>query len=147
MCQWMSSLQFRDVKLTVKLCPCIVYRISQRYIYSEFLTDIIAKHDPATPLALFYAPHVAHCPLQVPKAAYEKFSFMTDDEGQCSAQTVKGVHTIDPHFPDLEYKCRQQYKAMVRTCARLISFLTNTWASTHRIPARARTRLLTVDIF
>ena len=38
---------------------------------------------------------------------------MTNDEGHCAAQTVKGVHSIDPHYPDLEYKCRQQYHAMV----------------------------------
>ena len=33
----------------------------------------------ATPLLVFYAPHVAHCPLQVPKAYYDKFDFMGDD--------------------------------------------------------------------
>ena len=107
--------------------------------------------DPSTPLLVFYAPHVAHCPLQVPKEYYDKFSFMEDDEGEkkisapflwvffclsraclgkssffmeegmlqrqlharfvagkCSAQTVKGLHSIDPRYPDLEYKCRQQ---------------------------------------
>jgi len=62
---------------------------------------------------MFYAPHVAHCPLQVPKFYYDKFGFMTDDEGHCASQTVKGLHTIDPHHPELEYKCRQQYHAMV----------------------------------
>jgi len=38
--------------------------------------------DPSTPLLVFYAPHVAHCPLQVPKEYYDKFSFMEDDEGE-----------------------------------------------------------------
>eukprot|EP00663_Eupelagonemidae_sp_cell21sb_P003340 gene3340-1501_t len=37
---------------------------------------------------------------QVPKEYYDKFAFMTDDEGHCSAQTVKGVHTIDPRYPE-----------------------------------------------
>ena len=72
---------------------------------------------------LFYAPHVAHCPLQVPKDVYDKFAFMSDDEGQCSAQTVKGVHSIDPHFPDLAYKCRQQCETACRAHTQASSFV------------------------
>lgn len=49
----------------------------------------------------------------MPKEYYDMFGFMNDDEGHCASQTVKGVHTIDPHHPDLDYKCRQQYHAMV----------------------------------
>ena len=79
------------------------------WLYRDELVGIIKKHDPSTPLLTFYAPHVAHCPLQVPKEYYDKFSFMSDDEGKCAAQTVKGVHSIDPHYPDMQYKCRQQY--------------------------------------
>jgi len=83
------------------------------FLYRRELVDIVEKHNPAEPLLLFYAPHVAHCPLQVPKEYYDKFNFMTDDEGTCKVQTIKGVHTIDPRHPDLPYKCRQQYHAMV----------------------------------
>ena len=83
------------------------------WLYRDELVGIIKKHDPSTPLLTFYAPHVAHCPLQVPKEYYDKFNFMSDDEGKCAAQTVKGVHSIDPHYPDMQYKCRQQYHAMV----------------------------------
>jgi arylsulfatase A-like enzyme len=79
------------------------------WLYRDELVGVVQKHEPTTPLLVFYAPHVAHCPLQVPKAYYDKFSFMEDDEGHCAAQTVKGLHSIDPHFPDMEYKCRQQY--------------------------------------
>ena len=50
---------------------------------------------------------------------------MTDDEGKCSAQTVKGVHTIDPHYPNLAYKCRQQYKAMVMIMDEVVGNITN----------------------
>jgi arylsulfatase I/J len=100
--------------------------------YSEFLyqTELLAaieRHDASdaeAPLMLFYAPHVAHCPLQVPKRYYDKFGFMTDDESKCSAQTVKGLHSIDPHFPELEYKCRQQYHAMVSIMDDVVGNLT-----------------------
>lgn len=74
---------------------------------------------------LFYAPHVAHCPLQVPKFYYDKFGFMSDDEGQCSKQTVKGLHSIDPHHPELEYKCRQQYHAMVNIMDEVVGNVTD----------------------
>jgi arylsulfatase I/J len=98
--------------------------------YSEFLfrnelVGIVEKHDAAKPLLLFYAPHVAHCPLQVPKEYYDKFAFMTNDEGQCSKQTVKSVHPIDPRYPDLEYKCRQQYHAMVMVMDEVVGNVTD----------------------
>lgn len=94
------------------------------FLYQQELLSVINNHDPSTPLMLFYAPHVAHCPLQVPKAYYDNFGFMTDDEGKCSQQTVKGVHTIDPHYPDLEYKCRQQVHAMVSIMDEVVGNLT-----------------------
>ena len=46
------------------------------------LSACLLAADPSTPLLVFYAPHVAHCPLQVPKEYYDKFSFMEDDEGE-----------------------------------------------------------------
>ena len=94
------------------------------FLYRDELLGVIAKHTPADPLLVFYAPHVAHCPLQVPKAYYDKFAFMADDEGKCAAQTVKGLHDIDPHFPDLEYKCRQQYHAMVHVMDEVVGNIT-----------------------
>ena len=66
------------------------------FLYQRELVGVVERHDPSTPLMLFYASHVAHCPLQVPKFYYDQFSFMSDDEGHCAQQTVKGVHTIDP---------------------------------------------------
>lgn len=85
---------------------------------------IIKQHDATTPLFLFYAPHVAHCPLQVPKDNYDRFGFMTNDENHCKAQTVNGTHTIDPHHPELEYKCRQQYHAMVDVMDEVVGNIT-----------------------
>lgn len=95
------------------------------FLYMRELVGVVEQHDPATPLMMFYAPHVAHCPLQVPKFYYDKFGWMTDDEGKCKSQTVKGVHTIDPHHPELAYKCRQQYKAMVSIMDEVVGNVTN----------------------
>jgi arylsulfatase I/J len=97
------------------------------FLYQRELVGIIEQHNSSNadaPLMLFYAPHVAHCPLQVPKFYYDNFGFMSDDEGKCAQQTVKGVHTIDPHNPNLEYKCRQQYHAMVSIMDEVVGNLT-----------------------
>lgn len=94
------------------------------FLYQRELVGIIEQHDAATPLFLFYAPHVAHCPLQVPKDNYDRFGFMTNDEHKCRAQTVNGTHTIDPHHPELEYKCRQQYHAMVDVMDEVVGNIT-----------------------
>ena len=119
------------------------------FLYRDELVGVIEKHPPATPLLVFYAPHVAHCPLQVPKEYLDKFDYMTDDEGKCSAQvklkrlfwffstadldfnevgisrqTVKGVHSIDPRYPDLPYRCRQQYHAMVMVMDEMVGNIT-----------------------
>jgi hypothetical protein len=46
--------------------------------YEEFLflnevTRVLNEHDPSDPLFLFYAPHIVHCPLQVPQDQLEKY--------------------------------------------------------------------------
>ena len=56
-----------------------------------------------------------------------QFSFMSSDEGKCAAQTVKGVHSIDPHYPDMEYKCRQQYHAMVMIMDEVVGNITDAY--------------------
>eukprot|EP01048_Picozoa_sp_COSAG05_P012410 COSAG05_NODE_1238_length_5430_cov_48.807728_2_plen_201_part_00 len=42
----------------------------------QHVVALIGKHEPTTPLFLFWAPHVIHTPLQVPPAFYHKFDFI-----------------------------------------------------------------------
>ena len=44
--------------------------------------DVVNNHDPSTPLFLYYAPHIAHTPLQVPDSYLNKFSFINDHDRQ-----------------------------------------------------------------
>lgn len=60
----------------------------------EQYEGVIEQHDPVDPLFLFYAPHVAHCPLQVPQEYYEKFDFMADDEGLCSQELLMTTRNL-----------------------------------------------------
>jgi hypothetical protein len=39
----------------------------EEYIFRDRLLSIVHEHDLARPLLLFYTPHVAHMPLQVPQ--------------------------------------------------------------------------------
>merc|ERR1719223_1911093 len=55
----------------------------EEFIFLRRMQKIIRDHDPEDPLFLFYAPHVAHCPLQVPKKYLDKFSWMSDDTSKC----------------------------------------------------------------
>lgn len=64
----------------------------------------------APPLLLYYAPHVAHYPLQVPKAYLDKFAFMGDDEGACNA-TVPYVYPGAPRGAPL--RCRAMEAALM----------------------------------
>jgi len=82
----------------------------EEFIFLRRIEELLDAHNQEEPLFLFYAPHIAHCPLQVPEEYLEKFSFMQDDEGQCHAQTPN-VLPIDP--PTFTFHCRRQYRGMV----------------------------------
>jgi hypothetical protein len=43
----------------------------EEFVFRDHIVDIIQKHDPNDPLFMMYAPHVAHCPLQVPQEWFE----------------------------------------------------------------------------
>eukprot|EP00935_MAST-01C_sp_MAST-1C-sp1_P001547 g1547.t1 len=48
-------------------------------LFEERVHSIVAKHDPTTPLFVFWATHTVHGPLQPPDAAYDNFSFINVD--------------------------------------------------------------------
>ena len=79
------------------------------YAFRDRVLDIIEKHDMSTgPLYLQYDPHIAHCPLQVPQDWLDKFNF-GNDEKECQVQTA----VIFPGSKHTDYRCRNQYEAMV----------------------------------
>ncbi len=51
-------------------------------LFKDRVLDVIAKHDPSTPLFLYYAPHIVHDPLEVPQDYVDKFSFIDDLDRQ-----------------------------------------------------------------
>ena len=69
-----------------------------------------AAEPGAPPLLLYYAPHVAHYPLQVPKAYLDKFAFMGDDEGACNATVPYVYPGADPAQP---LRCRAMEAALM----------------------------------
>eukprot|EP00927_Polykrikos_kofoidii_P044750 TRINITY_DN38633_c0_g1_i1.p1 TRINITY_DN38633_c0_g1~~TRINITY_DN38633_c0_g1_i1.p1 ORF type:complete len:617 (-),score=75.20 TRINITY_DN38633_c0_g1_i1:393-2033(-) len=82
----------------------------EEFIFERRMHAIIDNHNIQVPLFLFYAPHVVHCPLQVPAAYLDKFSFIGDDEGQCRQQTAN----VLPENPiNFTFSCRRTYRAMV----------------------------------
>eukprot|EP00934_Nitzschia_sp_Nitz4_P000146 Nitzschia sp. Nitz4//scaffold248_size28759//7765//8979//NITZ4_008106-RA/size28759-processed-gene-0.13-mRNA-1//1//CDS//3329543983//146//frame0 len=85
----------------------------EEFIFLDRMKKVIREHDTTEPLLLFYAPHVAHCPLQVPPKYLEKFDGVippASDEPLCRAQTpnIFPLNQTQPNF-----SCRKQYHAMV----------------------------------
>lgn len=94
----------------------------EEFIFLKRMKQIIRDHgmgdgkEPTKSLLLVYAPHVAHCPLQVPQAYLDKFDFMDNDEDLCRAQTqyIVPPSRLGNHSPGPpKYSCRKQYHAMV----------------------------------
>lgn len=84
--------------------------------------DVEVAAAPTPPsLFLYYAPHIAHYPLQVPQQYYDRFAFMTDDEGKCNATTPY----IWPGAPANAYSCRRQKAAMLAMLDDLVGNLTS----------------------
>jgi arylsulfatase I/J len=50
----------------------------EEQLFSSQVLEIIKNHDFSQPLFLYYAPHIAHEPLEVPKEYEEKFGFIDD---------------------------------------------------------------------
>ena len=51
-------------------------------LFSERLMSVINNHNPSTPLFIYYAPHIAHRPLEVPDRYAQKFSFIDEQDRQ-----------------------------------------------------------------
>ncbi|KAJ1456618.1 alkaline-phosphatase-like protein [Pelagophyceae sp. CCMP2097] len=87
-------------------------------IFRNRLLATVAVHDANKPLFLLYAPHAAHCPLQVPYELYEASrrvvaASAAGDEASCAAQTAPPAASgIYPGF-DGNYSCRAVYAASV----------------------------------
>ena len=45
-------------------------------LFKKRLLQVLNEHNPSTPLFLYYAPHIAHKPLQVPNNYAKKFNFI-----------------------------------------------------------------------
>merc|ERR1719265_2640561 len=74
-------------------------------LFEQQLLDLIESHDPQVPLFVFWAPHVAHGPLQVP----DSFSLHFDFIGKT----------------DLPSHARQHYAAMVHFADQAVGNVTN----------------------
>ena len=49
-------------------------------IFKNRILQIVNKHDENKPLFLYYAPHLLHTPLQIPRSYYDMFSNIDDEE-------------------------------------------------------------------
>jgi arylsulfatase A-like enzyme len=86
----------------------------EELIFQKRMFEIMDQHaeeNTDQPLFLFYAPHVAHCPLQVPESYLEQLDWMDNDEDMCQAQTK---NIVGPQDNTTKYSCRKQYAAMVQ---------------------------------
>jgi len=46
--------------------------------FKDHVVNAIMNHDPTVPLFIYYAPHMVHSPLEVPKIWHDKFDFIED---------------------------------------------------------------------
>lgn len=106
----------------------------EEFIFQRRMLDIIDQHAATNsnsstseqkPMFLFYAPHVAHCPLQVPQSYLDDFAFMDadgTDEKICQEQTANILGPNHTHDAP-PYSCRKQYHAMVKLVDDIIGSL------------------------
>ena len=63
-------------------------------IFVEAVLAFIAAHDVSQPFFLFWAPHIAHEPLEVPQAFLDKFAFIDTRPRQFYAAMINYVDTL-----------------------------------------------------
>ena len=67
-------------------------------LFVEHLMQVVDNHDPSKPLFLYYAPHIAHGPLQVPDRYVQKFSFIDDQRRQYYHTMVEYLDGVVGNF-------------------------------------------------
>ena len=89
----------------------------EEWLFRDRMLHIVDAHDAARPLMLFYTPHVAHLPLQVPPSYLEKFAALTKgtDETLCSGFQAPTRPPVTGYVnPEASpWSCRAQYHAAV----------------------------------
>ena len=64
-------------------------------LFKSHLLQVVNNHDPtASPLFLYYAPHIVHDPLQVPDDYLKQFSFIDDNNRQYYHAMVKYLDDV-----------------------------------------------------
>jgi hypothetical protein len=66
-------------------------------LFEQQVLEMVAAHDATVPLFLFWAPHIAHAPLQAPKKFIDHFDFInaTDDAAHARQYMHAMVHFAD----------------------------------------------------
>ena len=59
----------------VRVCVHLCVRYEEHKLVARVL-NVIAEHDPSTPLFINYDSHIVHSPLQVPQEFFDKFLFI-----------------------------------------------------------------------
>lgn len=97
----------------------------EEYLFRDRVMDIINRAASSdTPLFLVYTPHVAHCPLMVPKEQLAKFN-LSDDEAACHVgASLDNTPYIFPGSTIADFRCRSQYAAMVNLLDEVLGNIT-----------------------
>ena len=59
----------------MRVCVHLCVRYEEHKLVARVL-NVIAEHDPSTPLFINYDSHIVHSPLQVPQEFFDKFLFI-----------------------------------------------------------------------
>lgn len=58
-------------------------------LFRDYIVNAIEQHDVTRPVFLFYAPHIAHEPLQVPRDYYNRFAHIESESRRRYAAMVR----------------------------------------------------------
>ena len=69
-------------------------------LFRDRILDVVINHDKSTPLFLYYAPHLIHTPLQVPKHFLDQFSFIKDSDRRYYHAMVRYLDVVVDELVD-----------------------------------------------